>query len=248
MGLVITIIVVVVIVGMVFAAVQISKQKDAMADAFGLLAGFEPSQQLVGEDGMSGIAIDERNGLLCLLRWSGKGAVSTIVPYADIVSVEIAEDGGSVAQTSRGSQIGGALVGGALFGGVGAVVGGLSGSTKATQKVKRVDLRVVVDDTSSPTISMCMMKIEVNRGGIVHKAAMDKARHWCGLIDVMIRRADQARATPVHVVDGPRTLDSSAPQASSVADELKKLSSLKADGVLTDEEFQEQKQRLLARA
>ena len=38
-----------------------------------------------------------------------------------------------------------------------------------------------------------------------------------------------------------------APQAFSVADELSKLASLRQQGILTEQEFQEQKQRLLNR-
>jgi hypothetical protein len=244
MGIIVTVFFVTVIV-FIFVAIQNSNRKDAMTEAIKDLSDFTASQNVIGEDGMSGFAIDEKNSLLCLLSMQGKNVIPRVIPYADVVSAEITEDGSSITKTSRSSQFGGALVGGVLLGGVGAVVGGLSGSKKTSQKIERVDLRVVIDDTNSPVHNVCFLNLEVGRSGIVHKAALDKARYWSGLLDVVIRRADQARVRDVNVVQNGKSKDTKP--SGAVADELKKLADLKADGVLTEDEFQTQKQRLLSR-
>ena len=49
------------------------------------------------------------------------------IPYADILGVDISENGNSVFQKSTSSAVGRALVGGVLLGGVGAVIGGIAG-------------------------------------------------------------------------------------------------------------------------
>jgi hypothetical protein len=243
MGFIIGIVVVLTLGFLIFSAIEKSNMKDEMAEAIKDLSDFTASQSVVGEDGMNGFAIDEKRGLLCLLSRQYKEVIPCVVPYADVVSVEVTEDGSSVTKTSRSSQIGGAVVGGVLLGGVGAVVGGLTGSKKTTQKVKRVDLRVVIDNIGSPTHNVCFLDLDVDRGGIVHKAALDKARHWNGLFDIAINRADKARVQDVNVVRNEK--QKSIKPSGSVADELRKLADLKADGVLTEDEFQAQKQRLL---
>lgn len=242
MGIFITIFILAVVAAIIMA-VHNSGQKDEVSNKIKAQSGFTASQTFIGVDGMGGIAIDEGKELLCLVSRLGAVVNSRMVPYADVVSVELTEDGSSITKTSRGSQLGGALVGGVLLGGVGVVVGGLSGSKKTSQKIKRVDLRVVIDDTKSPLHNVCFQNVEGARGGIIHNAAISQARHWNGLFDVVIRRADQARVQDVSVVEQ----KTDAKPAGSVADEIKKLADLKADGILTDDEFQTQKQRLLSR-
>jgi hypothetical protein len=73
-----------------------------------------------------------------------------IFSYRDILESEVLEDGHSVTKTSRSSQLAGTLVGGLLLGGVGAIIGGLSGKKTTHKKVTRIELKVVVNDTSHP--------------------------------------------------------------------------------------------------
>jgi hypothetical protein len=241
---IIIIIVLVVVIGTFISISMTNKSKEVMAAKIQAIPNFTPSQSFMGVDGRTGFAIDEKRAMLCLISKTDEFVSTRLVLYADIVSVELTEDGSSITKTSRSSQLGGALVGGVLLGGVGAVVGGLTGSTKTSQKIKNVNLRVVIDDTKSPLHNVSFQNVEGARDGLIHNAALTQARHWNGLFDVVIRRADQARirdvnvANPVEVKDKP---------SGSLADELKKLADLKADGVLTNDEFQTQKQRLLSR-
>lgn len=242
MGIVITIFILAVIVAIIMS-VHNSGRKDEVSKEIKKQSGFTASQEFIGVDGAGGVAIDESRELLCLVSRRGAVLESRLVAYADVVSVELTEDGSSITKTSRSSQLGGAVVGGVLLGGVGAVVGGLTGSKKTSQKIKRVDLRVVIDDTKSPLHNVCFQNVEGARGGLIHNAAISQARHWNGLFDVVIRRGDQARVRDVNIVENQKD----ARPSGSVADEIKKLADLKADGVLTDDEFQTQKQRLLSR-
>lgn len=239
------ILVALVVIGTFISIAMTNKSKEVMAAKIKAIPNFTPSQSFMGVDGKTGFAIDEQRAILCLISKAGEFVSTRLVPYADIVSVELTEDGSSITKTSRSSQLGGALVGGVLLGGVGAVVGALTGSTKTSQKIKNVDLRVVIDDTKSPLHNVSFQNVEGARGGLIHNAALIQARHWNGLFDVVIRRADQALVRDVNIAK-PVDLKDTKPSG-SVADELKKLVDLKADGVLTDDEFQTQKQRLLSR-
>lgn len=156
-----------------------------------------------------------------------------------MLSCEIFTDGDTVTKTSRSSQAGGALVGGVLLGGVGAIIGGLSGKKTAVEKVRRVDLRIVVNNTQKPVHDINLYSGETNKNSMFHKAATEKARHWHSLIAILIKRADEEdkakESTPQPVEKN-----------KSVADELSKLMELKEKGILTDEEFTQQKLKLLS--
>lgn len=239
-GWLFTIISVAVVFG-IAQAIATSSKKKSMESRLKSIPNFTVTQQVMGCDGNTGIALDEQRKKLCLISSRAPGISERLVSYRDICSVELFEDGSSITKTSRSSQIGGALVGGLVLGGVGAIIGGLSGKTKTSTKVKRIDLRLVVNDTASPLHDVSFMDLESKKDSIIYKQAISQARRWHGVIEVLIKRADaedhaeqaNARTTALPLA------------ASLIADELRKLADLHASGVLTAGEFQQQKARLL---
>ena len=167
-----------------------------------------------------------------------------IVSYRDIMSVELAEDGHTVTKTSRTSQAATALVGGLLFGGVGAAVGALTGSTRSKGKIKRVELRIVVNDSSDPVFVLCFQNVEAAAGGLVHRTATTNASEWVGRINVIIRQADEEDKRQA----AEQAAAAALPQLGTLskADELTKLAKLKSEGILTEEEFLAEKAKILA--
>jgi hypothetical protein len=65
---------------------------------------------------------------------------------------------------------------------------------------------------------------------------MAKALHWHGLLEVAVRQADLASRS---------STSTGSHAVASVATELKKLAELRDSGILTEEEFQKQKQKLI---
>lgn len=236
----------IVIAGVGIAIVQVvvvSNKKKAMEEKLRSLPEFSPTQKIIGNNGEAGLAIDEDRRKVVLINSGPSGVRLKPITYRDILSSEIFVDGETVTKTARGSQLGGALIGGLALGGVGAIIGGLSGKTKSSEKVKRVDLRITVNDTKSPLHDLNFMDVEGKKDGIVYKTAMDQARHWHGLAAVLIKIADNEDERQVN------TEPSSSAESSninSLADELSKLSDLRDKGVLSDEEFVTQKQKLLS--
>lgn len=82
-------------------------------------------------------------------------------------------------------------------------------------------------------------RVEGWKAGLEAENGENKAKD---LLSVII---DDAKQTATRV--SPVVIQQTAPQSqsSSVADELAKLAKLKSDGILTDEEFQAQKSKLL---
>ena len=140
--------------------------------------------------------------------------------------------------------IGGAVVGGALAGGAGAVVGGLSGNTNMKKKVKMVQVKLRLRDISNPTLFInCFDYITMASGeevkpdgmlGFIYKQGLEHAQQIADLVSVIIDDVDRSKKQ-----------GNNSNSSSSVADELAKLADLKAKGILTEEEFNSQKSKLL---
>ncbi|MBP5782803.1 MAG: SHOCT domain-containing protein [Bacteroidales bacterium] len=162
-----------------------------------------------------------------------------IINYSDIIEVSYEENGNQLYTKSAGRTIGGAIVGGVLMGGAGAVVGGLSGGSKQNKEIKNMDIKILLRNTSETTC-------------ILHFKDSDRAlKADSDLYETYAKNANQAKDILSIIID--KSKQASAPIAqpittastSSVADELAKLAKLKADGILTEEEFQAQKSKLL---
>jgi hypothetical protein len=236
-------IILIVVVGVGIAIIQVvvvSNRKRAMEQKLSELDDFEATQKIMGNDGSSGIAIDEGRKKACLIKQGPGEVVLDVCSYRDILAAEIFEDGQTITKTSRTSQLGGTLIGGLALGGVGAIIGGLSGKQVSSQKPSRIDLRIAVNRTESPLHDINFMNTECAKDGIIYTLAMQQARHWHGLIAVLIRRADEEDKNAVVEKETRPQLSSQ-----SVSDELRKLVQLKAEGVLTEEEFAAQKVKLL---
>ncbi|HIE2340398.1 TPA: hypothetical protein ACXK6W_000314, partial [Haemophilus influenzae] len=107
----------------------------------------------------------------------------------DILQVELFEGGNSVTSSSR--SIGGAVVGGALFGGVGAIVGGLGSSTKSSETVNKIQIRLVVNDKTNPIYDIDFLSVEIDKNELpfIYESISKQARTWYGYFEVMINNA-----------------------------------------------------------
>lgn len=164
--------------------------------------------------------------------------------YSDIVSISYEENGSNVFNKS----LGGAVVGGLLFGGVGAIVG--SNTSKATQnkEIRNMTIKILLKSTSDSTIILSIF--EAGKDGSLLKTKKDADRmHYEGLMKEVSEIKD-IFSIIIDIVDKNLAMQKSAPavqpQAStSVADELTKLAKLKEVGILSEEEFNSQKAKLL---
>lgn len=228
----------------ILAGIGEIKREKRLEEKLAALKDFTPTQKIMETEGRYGVAIDERRNKLCLIDAQyAKDIILDVLPYKDLLAVEIFEDGSTVTRTSRTSQIGGALIGGLALGGVGAIIGGLSGKTISSGKVKRVDLRLTVNRTDSPCHNVNILNEEVKKTSSKYSRAIEKARRWHSILRVAIHRADEEDRSRERFS---ATNDGDVTEKTSVADELRKLVDLKTEGVLSDEEFAAQKARLLS--
>jgi len=187
----------------------------AYKDPLTCLPDFEATQIIMGVDDLVGLAIDEEKKKVCLINYASNEF--RVIFYKEILGVEVFEDK--------------------------AIIAGDSQKTKHEGTVSRIDVRLTINDTRQPIFDINFLNVETKKDNPAYQQALQTARHCHGLMEVLIKRADmedkqKAQTTNLATVH-------QGNQQISFADELKKLSDLKDSGILTPEEFEKQKTKLL---
>ncbi len=190
--------------------------------------------------GKTAISIDKLHKKICFIYdTGGKGKRTSVFGHQDIYECEILTDGEVYLKSSTTRTIAGYAIGGALGGIAGAVVGGLSGSKTQKTKIKSLKLSVRVNDLNRPQFTVLFLNKEVDKSSSEYSSAMKKAQHWHGMISNLISIANnEVRnevAQQVH-----------SPSNNSVSEEIIKLKGLLDQGIITSEQFELQKSKLLS--
>jgi hypothetical protein len=220
------------------------------------LEGFSVTQLYIGEDAKAGIALDEEHRSVCFVStdksYFKKAADMQIriYPFSDILQAEIQENGKTVTYTSRFDL----LVRPERHPVYGRV-DETSGTIKVSeQMVTQIQLKVVVNDTAHPTQYICFYKGQtgIHKNTEQYKEIIEFAEQWHGLMSVAIKRGETQAAA-----DEQNQLLAAANEISGllenkeqakpafVADEIRKLHELVKEGLLTKEEFEQQKKKLI---
>lgn len=148
-----------------------------------------------------------------------------VYDYSDLTGVEVEIDGNQASS----ANLAGAAVGGLLFGGAGAVVGAMTKS----KTHKTIKLKLYFSDVHNPTYHVYFLKqiSETSTMYPIVKNALIDVDEWYGRMFSILKQ--QTSSIP-------------ASKSDSIADEISKLSQLKINGVISDEEFIKAKTQLLA--
>jgi len=221
-------------------------RSESMQQKFSSIENFTISRKVDGFGGFYIFAIDEINDKIALVTES----VNHIVSFSDIIGVELIEDGNTVSKKSTTRTIGGAIVGGVLAGGVGTIVGGLSGNSTQKSKVSSLFVKILLRSLDKPSLLItcfdsrtmttehkASIETDGKRESYIYKIGKKNADDIKDLVSVIIDRIDnKTEAKPITVETKP---------SNSIADELLKLNELKEKGILTEEEFTLQKNKIL---
>lgn len=162
-----------------------------------------------------------------------------VLRYSDIVSISYEENGNNVYNKS----LGGAVVGGVLFGGVGAIVGGSTAKATQNKEVKSMSIKILLKSTSNSTIILTIyngapLNTKENADRMFYEGLMREVTGIKDIFSIIIDITDKDSQVAASQI-------SSMTKNVSVADELTKLAKLKDAGILSDEEFNAQKTKLL---
>ena len=163
-----------------------------------------------------------------------------VLRYSDIVSISYEENGNNVYNKS----LGGAVVGGLLFGGVGAIVGGNTAKATQNKEVSSMSIKILLKSTSDSAIILTIyngptLKTKETADRMHYEGLMKEVTGIKDIFSIIIDITDKSNSL---IASSPTPLMSST---SSVADELAKLAKLKDAGILSEEEFNAQKSKLL---
>ena len=156
-----------------------------------------------------------------------------IIDFSDIISVELLKDSNVSYSKSTMRTIGGGIVGGVIAGGAGAIVGGLSGGSKEERTISNISVKLLLRNLNLTSITMECLK----NGSILDNSDSPFIKEAQSIIDHV--------SVIIDLVDKENGVQKRK-STSSIADELEKLYALKEKGILTEEEFQMQKNKLLS--
>lgn len=222
---------------------------EVIKDNLFTIENFTVSKKIDGFKGIYIFAVDEINQKIALVTLSSKHVVS----FSDIIGVELIEDGNIISKKSTTRIIGGAIIGGVFAGGVGTIVGGLSGNSTQKSKVSSLFVKILLRSIHKPVLlvpcfdSKAMTtghKISLETDGslesYIYKTGKKNADDIKNLVSVIIDRTDSNKN---------ETMDKNivTKSSNSIADEIMKLNELREKGILTEQEFTIQKNKILIR-
>ncbi|MFR9553411.1 MAG: SHOCT domain-containing protein [Rikenellaceae bacterium] len=156
------------------------------------------------------------------------------IDFSSIVSIEQIKNGTTIYQKSTSGAIGRALVGGVLAGGVGAIVGGSTAKQNGKEKCTSLLTKIQLNDIANPSIEIVWYKDKQGYENIEDSDFYTQAQKTLDMFKAIIA-TNEAMANVVKQVDS----------SSNVADEIAKLHKLMIDGIITKEEFEAQKSKIL---
>lgn len=153
-----------------------------------------------------------------------------VYDYSDLINYEVVENGNSI-QSGRG---GSAALGYLAFGVAGAIIGSsLYKENKAL--VSDLHISISVRDLKAPNKTICLLSRTVDNKSFEYKEAVANCEKIIAILHyIMNENANKG------------SVSARAIYAFSVADEIAKFKKLCDDGVITTDEFEVQKKKLLA--
>lgn len=175
------------------------------------------------------------------------------IPYADIMGVEIIENGTTVFEKSMMRTLGGALIGDLIAGDAGMIVGGLSGSAKQVKKVSSITVVIKLRNLSEPSVDIVCFdamehvgieEIDTNDDsvvGIEYREGEKSATRIAQLIGVIIDENDRQQKKQDNGSGDNKT------ESGNISDvkALEKLVSLKEKGLISEEEYSAMKAKII---
>ena len=173
------------------------------------------------------IAYDETNKKICLVI-NGKGF---IIENKYLLKSEVEIDGKIELKSSLGSAMGRAIVGEKMIGGnLGAAVGAATAKKVIEEKIKSISLKITVSDNNHPIYRVKFLDLETTKGSKQYDESHQVAEKWNHIISGLIPESEGKKQ---------------GSKSKSTADELLKLKELLEANLLSKEEFEIEKQKLL---
>lgn len=163
-----------------------SRMKSQVDASLRSITGFTPTDLYVSKWNHAGISIDIASRQVAL----STPAATRVLEARQIFEVELLQDDSSLLKTNRVNQLGGVVVGGLLLGGVGAVIGGLSGSKRNQSLVRKLTLRILTDDFDAPhhdVVFFDWIGKGLSPDNKIYKEALEQAQLWHARVTQLLK-------------------------------------------------------------
>jgi len=150
----------------------------------------------VGYDGKGAIAIDKKSRKILLI--APDGQKQKVVPFAGLLAVALVEDGSPITQTTasgrRNLSREGADALNLTF-----PAGGTPRDKPSPETARRIELRITLADPGDPRYDIFFLddpKRGLPRSSGRYAQVRGLADHWCAMLQVLIKQADDDEAKP----------------------------------------------------
>lgn len=163
-----------------------------------------------------------------------------IFEYFNLLSFELLENGNIVTK----GGIGRAVVGGMLFGGVGAVVGGITGS-KNQNMCSSMKLRITLRNAHMDNTYITFIGYNTLTNSVEYSKAQKDAQACISALEIILDKMRAMEEGTRQMAQHHQSKHIGATENLSAADEIAKFKRLLDDGAITQEEFEAKKKQLL---
>ena len=204
---------------------------------------FKPTNRVMWGVSVPYIEIDEPRQLINIPEFefnvfSSNKYVEHIYSFSSLIDFELIDSGQKLME---GSSLLGAAVGGLAFGGAGAIVGSSFGNKKIKDKCTGLTIKVIFDDinNSDTYINLIPISEEIDRSSSKYKEYYSSAQKCLSILTVILNKN--------HKQLSPGNNPTISVDENDVLDSIRKLGTLKDEGLITLEEFNIKKKDLLSR-
>lgn len=211
---------------------EFSKRADSMA---ALRAAYRPTKRPCSE-----LDIDEVHKGFRIK----SGLHANVYQYQDLLSFELEEDN----ETVSSGGVGRAIAGGVLFGPGGAVVGAMTGKKRTKNYCESMQVRISLKCADPDVVYLTFIEKKTKTKSSDYKKAVDAATKCMTALEQVaaeVGREDDAGRNAASAAQGTRQLEQAVPEGGSAADEILKYKQLADAGIITQEEFEQAKRKLL---
>ena len=242
LGIIFIMIVALLVVGLILLSLGNSSRSQTLPSTTFEDSNFTPTQMYLDNAGGVGIALNESTKTLCMIQ------SSTLPPrllhFTDIVASFVLKNNSIIHKTLRSNPKEFAIMAKEMQGRLALGAGQDSTHPNPKDQTQKIDLHLVIHDQEHPIHTVNFLDMDAKEGGVIYEKAMVSAKHWHHLMSDLIQ---QANTKYVDSEETHQIQSNNHPQVPSVADELAKLSELLDQNVITQTDFDTQKEKLLAR-
>lgn len=217
---------------------RVSLAKSKLDENIKKIANFKPTKRIEANNLSYSLLFDDIQKKMVVARNHYLG----IINYNEIINVEIRVDNTIISSRSTSKTVGRAVAGGLLLGGVGAILGGVTAGNKNRKYVSNVFIKIetinpnksVFDIEIFNAIAMCGTN-EIKPFTFkwdIYQNCLKKAREIESQIGGIIEKNSQ-------------NIDSCITSSNHSTDEILKFHQLLKEGIITQEEFDKEKTKIL---